>query len=158
MPAQQGGGRVDVPGRAVLYLSSAAAGAVAEVFATLGSWTPQMFESQARPRARRALARYELAESARVLDLDDPVTLRELGLRPSEVVSPDRALTQRWATAVDDRRWAGVRWWSYHDSRWYSYGLWDRTQLLVNGVEPLSLHHPAVMEAATVLRRPRTRV
>lgn len=156
MPAQQGAGRVDVPGRPVQYLSSAPAGAVAEVFAPLASWTARMFESPARPHARRALGRYELAERASVLDLDDPVMLRELGLRPSEVVSRDRAFTQRWAGAIDKRRWAGVRWWSYYDSRWYSYGLWDRHYLTVAGVEPLSLDHPAVVEAATVLRRPRS--
>ena len=116
-----------------------------------------MFESPARPRARRALGRYELAERASVLDLDDAVTLRELGLRPSEVVSPDRTVTQRWARAiVDKRRWVGVRWWSYYDPRWYSYGLWDRRHLTVTGVEPLSLEHPAVVAAATVLQRPRS--
>ena len=42
MPGRQGGGRVDVPGRTVLYLSSTPAGAVAEVFAPLASWLPQM--------------------------------------------------------------------------------------------------------------------
>lgn len=155
MPAQQGGGRVDVPGRTVLYLSSAPAGAVAEVFAPLASWLPQMFVSPTQPRARRSLARYELAESAEVLDLDDAAALGSLGLRPSEVVSSDRTVTQRWAGAIaGQRRWEGVRWWSYYDPRWYSYGLWDRRHLTVTGVEPLSLDHPAVVEAATALRRP----
>lgn len=152
----QGGGRIDVPGRSVLYLSSAPAGAVAEVFAPLASWTPQMFGSPAGPAARRALGRYGLADDANVLDLDDAESLRRLGLRPSEVVSSDRAVTQRWArTIAAQQRWDGVRWWSYYDPRWYSYGLWDRRHLTVTSVEPLSLEHPAVVEAAIVLRRPR---
>lgn len=156
VPAQQHGGRIDTPRRQVLYLSSTPVGAVAEVFASLAAWTPQMFESPAGPGARRALGRYELADSARILDLDDAETLRALGLRPSEVVSPDRQVTQRWArSVVAQRRWDGARWWSFHDSRWYSYGLWDRRDLRLIGVDPLSLDHPAVVEAATVLRRSR---
>ena len=157
MPAKQGGGRIDVPGLSVIYLSSAPAGAVAEVFAPLGSWSPRIFESPSTPRARRALGRYELGDRARILDLDDAETLQALGLRPSEVVSRDRAVTQRWAQAiVKQRPWDGVRWWSFHDPRWHSYGLWDRHHLKVTGIERLDLHHPAVVEAATLLRRPMT--
>lgn len=141
----------------MLYLSSAPAGAVAEVFATLASWTPAMLESPAGRGARRALAQYELADRAKILDLDDAEALLTLGLRPSDVVSPDREVTQRWArSVVAARRWAGVRWWSRHDSRWYSYGLWDRRELSVTSIEPLSLDHPAVIEAARILRRPRS--
>ena len=141
----------------MIYLSSAPAGAVAEVFAPLGSWSPRMFESPSTPRARRALGRYELGDRARILDLDDAETLRTLGLRPSEVVSADRAVTQRWAQAVvKQRRWDGVRWWSFHEPRWYSYGLWDRRHLTVIGVERLALDHSAVVEAATLLHRPVT--
>lgn len=115
-----------------------------------------MFRSPAHVGARRALGQYELADRAKVLDLDDADALRALGLRPSEVVSGDRAVTQRWArTIAEQQRWDGVRWWSYHDPRWYSYGLWDRRHLKVTQVEPLSLDHPAVIEAATALRRPR---
>lgn len=140
----------------MIYLSSAPAGAVAEVFAPLGSWSARMFESPSTPRARRALGRYELGDRAPILDLDDADALRALGVRPSDVVTPDRAVTQRWAKrVVGKRRWDGVRWWSFYDSRWYSYGLWERRHLTVIGVEPLSLDHPAVVEAATVLRRSR---
>lgn len=140
----------------VLYLSSAPAGAIAEVFASLAAWGPKMFISPTLAGAPRSLGRYMLADDAKVLDLDDAETLRRLGVRPSEVVSPDRAVTQRWAKRiVDERRWDGVRWWSFHDPRWYSYGIWDRKDLRVIGVEPLSLEHPAVVEAATLFRRPR---
>lgn len=141
----------------MLYLSSAPAGAVAEVFATLASWTPAMFESPAGRGARRALGQYHLADRAKILDLDDAEALLALGVRPSEVVSPDREVTQRWArSVVAAQRWDGVRWWSWHDSRWYSYGMWDRSDLSVTSVEPLALDHPAVVEAAQVLRRPRS--
>lgn len=147
---------MDVPGVRVLYLSSSPVGAIVEVFATLAVWEPRMFISPTLPGAPRSLGRYELSHDAKILDLDDAGALRRLGVRPSEVVSPDRTVTQRWARRViDERRWDGVRWWSFHDSRWHSYGIWDRKDLRVLGVEPLSLQHPAVVDAATALRRPR---
>jgi hypothetical protein len=157
VPRPSGRGRVDSPGLYdVLYLSSAAAGAIAEAFGRLVPWTASMLRVPAMPNADRAIARFELAEGAHVLDLDDVDSLRELGIRPSDVVTRDREVTQAWALrAFRLKRWIGVRWWSYYDPRWYAYGLWDRRQLTVNGVEPLSLDHPAVVEAATVLRRPR---
>lgn len=115
-----------------------------------------MLETPSLERGHRALGTYELPDRAGVLDLDDPDALKRLGLRPSDVVTRDRLVTQRWALAAyRDHRWIGVRWWSYYDPRWYSYGLWDRRYLTVTGVEPLTLEHPAVLEAATVLPRAR---
>ena len=143
----------------VLYLSTSPVGAVVEVFASLAIWGPKMLVSPTIPGASRSLGRYKLADSAKILDLDDAEALRALGIRPSEVVTPDRAVTQRWARrVVDERRWDGVRWWSFYDSRWHSYGLWERRNLEVIDVERLALDHPAVVEAATVLRRQRTTV
>ena len=158
VPSTQGAGRADSPGAyTVLYLSDAPAGAAAEAFGAIPLWTETMFEKPALLNGRRALAAYELRDEAPVLDLDDAKALQRLGLRPSDVVTRDREVTQAWALqAFKNKRWIGVRWWSYYDPRWYSYGLWDRRQLTVTGVEPLSLDHPAVVEAATVLRRPRT--
>lgn len=154
---RQGAGRVDNPDLyRVLYVSSAPAAAVAERFGTLTPWTPRMFLTPELPGSRKALATYELDDGVTVFDLDDTRALQELGLRPSQVVTRERAVTQRWAREIfSRRRAAGVRWWSYYDPRWYAYALWERTGLRVRSVEPLDLDHPAVREAAEVLRRPR---
>lgn len=156
VPPSRGAGRIDNPGYYdALYLSSAPAGAVAEIFGDLSVWTPEMLRKPQIPGSVRAVGTYELDESARVFDLDDPRALVELALRPSEVVTREREVTQRWALAIFQRRaWTGVRWWSYYDPRWYAYGLWDRGSLRVVDVQPLKLDSPAVVEAATVLMRP----
>ena len=158
MPRPSGRGRIDSPGDYdVLYLSSAPAGAIAEGFGRLTAWTDSMLRVPTMPGADRVIARFELADSARVLDLDDLDSLRELGIRPSDVVTRDREVTQAWALrAFRRKRWIGIRWWSYYDPRWYAYGLWDRRQLTASGVEPLTLDHPAAVEAARVLGRART--
>lgn len=155
VPIPSGAGRVDSPGNySVLYLSNAPAGAAAEAFGGIPLWTAAMFRTPSLERGSRALASYELPDGASVLDLDDADALKRLHLRPSDVVTRDRAVTQRWALAAyQEGRWIGVRWWSYHDPKWYSYGLWDHRQLSLMQVDALTIRHPALVEAAAVLQR-----
>lgn len=155
MPQPSGRGRIDAPQLfAVLYLSSAAAGAVAEAFGRLDVWSASMLREAGSTGAMRVVAEYELSDSTRVLDLDDVASLAELVIRPSEVVTRDRAVTQAWAIrAYRKRRWAGIRWWSYYDPRWYAYGLWDISKLRFREADVLSSTHPALLEAASVLKR-----
>lgn len=155
----QGRGRVDNPDHyRALYLSSAPAGAVAEAFGTLKTWTPDMFIRPELPGSERALGTYTVPDDARILDLDDPAALVTLGLRPSDVVTRQIKVTQRWALRIfEQRRWVGVGWWSYYDPRWHSYAIWERGVVRRGAVEPLSLDDPVVTEASEVLRRPLVR-
>lgn len=159
VPDKSGAGRADSAGRYhALYLSSAPAGAVAETFGTLKLWTPRMFPRPDLPGSVRALATYDLPDMSPAFDLDDPDALKALGIRPSQVVTRDRAVTQSWALAVfQQRRWSGVRWWSYYDARWYSYAIWDVGALSIvpDTVRALTMTDTAVIEASDILRRPR---
>ncbi len=154
--SRQGAGRIDNPEHyRVLYASDAAAGAVAEAFGNHAVWTPLLLLG--RPDLAgsvRALATFDAA-GIDAVDLDDPSRLVERELRPSAVVARDRSLTQRWALRIfEERRWAGIRWWSPYDSRWGSFGLWDLSKLKLLGAVPLERNHPALLEAAAVLARP----
>jgi RES domain len=152
----QGGGRIDNPDLySVLYASSAAAGAVAEAFGRFPEWTPAILAgSPALPGSSRAIARYQLGESARLCDLDDPAQLAALGLRPSDVVSRDYSRTRGWARLIHHQgTWSGVRWWSYYDPRWSSIGLWRREGLVPAEVRVLRLEDAAVVEAARTIAR-----
>jgi len=153
----QGGGRLDNPDvYSVFYASDAAAGALAEAFGRFPEWTPAILEgSPSLPRSRRAIARYRLDAKAAVCDLDDPARLLELGLRPSNVVSRDYTRTREWARGVHGQgQWAGIRWWSYYDSRWSTFGLWDTGALSLVEVRPLTLDDAALLEAGrTICRR-----
>ena len=159
IPEPSGAGRADNPNDyRALYLSGAEAGAVAEAFGTLKLWTPRMFARPDLPGSTRALAAYEIGDDLAIFDLDDPDALKSLDLRPSQVVTRDRDVTQRWALAVyRQARWSGVRWWSYYDPRWYSYAVWNISGLrpVTRGVRALSLDDLAIVEASDVLRRPR---
>jgi hypothetical protein len=153
----QGGGRVDNPGAyAVLYLSDSPAGAIAEAFGRFPEWTAAILEGPpVLPGSRRSLARYALKPGDAVCNLDDPAQLIALGLRPSDVVSRDYSVSRAWARRIyDQKKWIGVRWWSYYSPKWSSYGLWDLRGLSFEDVTPLRLDHPALVEASnTIVRR-----
>jgi hypothetical protein len=152
VPPATGTARIDNPDRyRVLYLSGSAAGAVAEAFGRFARWGPFLLDHPAGHRRR--VVTYELAEPAAVLDLDDARALLDRRLRPSDVVTRERTVTQRWAAAVhDEARWSGVRWWSYYDPRWSSVGLWATEALTV--VEVAEIEGSAGLEeAAAVLLR-----
>ncbi|HEV8564270.1 MAG TPA: RES domain-containing protein [Actinomycetota bacterium] len=153
VPVPQGAGRLDNPELyRVLYVSDSPVGAVAERFGNLAVWSDAMFISP-RDGGRMSLATYELAEG-QVLDLDDAQTLLDRDIRPSQVVTRHRATTRQWALRIfEERRWAGVRWWSYYDPDWGSLGLWEQEHLSVLDVVPLDRQHLSVVQAAGVIKR-----
>jgi hypothetical protein len=159
VPPSTGASRVDNPGvYEVLYLGDSAAGAIAEAFAWKPTWDIGMFRgAPSLPGSVRALASYSLDDAAPVCDLDDSARLVELGLRPSQVVTKERAVTQRWALDIHNLgRFAGVRWWSYYDPRWGSIGLWDLRAIKLLDVRVLDdVDDPDVVDAADVLNRVR---
>lgn len=159
VPRSTGASRVDNPGLYdVLYLGDTAAGAIAEAFGWASVWDAGLFRgAPSLPGSVRALASYTLDDDHAVCDMDDTHRLVELELRPSQVVTRDRSVTQRWAAELFSQdRFVGVRWWSYYDARWGSLALWHADLLTVTDVEVLDdVAQPDFVEAAEVLARVR---
>lgn len=156
VPPQQGGGRIDNPLQyGVLYVGDSPAGVCAEVFyrgAHRLKWTANMLPLRRYPHLVRSLAWYELADDAPIADLDDPQRLIEFGLRPSNVITRDYSQSQAWALRIFERdEFGGIAWWSFNDARWKSAGLWNLALITGSGIEPLTIDHPALAEAAGVL-------
>ena len=156
VPAQQGSGRFDLAESPVLYLGESADHAVAE--ALQGFRGRPFLESALRRFGRRlALVQiglpYEIA--SRLVDLDDPAQLLTLGLRPSDVMSDERARTRAIAARVHASGASGLRWWSKLSGDWHGVVLFlshAPIHRLVLGVpEPLSPSHPAVVGACRQL-------
>ncbi|MBB3035910.1 RES family NAD+ phosphorylase [Hoyosella altamirensis] len=152
------GGRIDHPDYYVWYLSRHAEASCGEVFGNLPVWRDSMFRFLAIPGARRALGVYRLSDELRICDLDDPHQLARLGLRPTQIVTRNLAVTSTWGhriwnetdTALPDaQRWQAVQWWSFHRPSWTVLASWVRPQL--QDVHELALDHPAILDAAQAL-------
>ncbi|HWT44991.1 MAG TPA: RES domain-containing protein [Vicinamibacterales bacterium] len=149
----QGEGRHDNPDTyGCLYLSDRPVSSVVEQLAAFRG--QRLIAALLRRRGLPlALAQLELDDSRTpLLDLDDPAVLRRERLRPSRVATRSRTVTQPLALALfrSHPRAAGLRWWSTWESLWTNVTVFDRAAraLSVARVEPLSLEHPAVLEAA----------
>ena len=150
----QGDGRHDNPEvYGCMYLTDREASGLVEQLARFRG--QRLIESMLVRRGRPlALAAIELPDDAELIDLDDPVVLRRLGLRPSVVATRDRSITQPQALAAyRDTSAEGLRWWSIFESLWTDYTLFDRagSRLSLRDVRTLSLEDRAVVEAADSL-------
>ena len=140
--------------------------AVGESFADLAKWSEEMFETPFLPNGRKVLGVYEIPDDAALLELDDANNLAERALRPTQIVSRVRPQTQAWALRVfqerrqhdNERKWHGVRWWSYHRPHWTVFGLWtghsDPAPHRLVAIEELSAANPAVKAAQHALKKP----
>ena len=102
-----------------------------------------------------AVAAIDLPDSRLVVDLDDPAVLAAHGLRPSEVATRRRAVTQPQALELHRRhpRAVALRWWSTFEALWANFTVFDRAagDLRLADVSRLRLADPAVAEAAELL-------
>ncbi|WP_375294952.1 RES domain-containing protein [Brevibacterium sp.] len=146
------------------YFAKSAEGAVGEVFGNLARWTPAMFDTRT-PGLRRALAVCSVPDELSTFNFDDARNLVTINMRPSEVVIRNKAFTQKrasslWAETGSDGlpRWSGLEWWSFHFPQWTNLMMWvdplEPSPATLREVIPLNLSTPAVIEAASVLRRP----
>jgi hypothetical protein len=153
----QGGGRIDNPGSYdTLYVGDSRAGVCAEVFNRgkyRQQWSVEMLRGlPSLPGSVRALAWYDFDDATPICNLDDPAELSARALRPSLVATRDYEVSRAWALKLFDlRRWSGVRWWSYHDARWASLGLWNPVSL-AHGIEALTIDDADLQTAADILK------
>jgi hypothetical protein len=98
-----------------------------------------------------ALGALELPDDAEFIDLDDPAVLTAHALRPSNVATRDRGVTQPQALALHEAHpsAAGLRWWSVYEALWANVTLFDRAapSLRLGGIRRLELGDPAVVAA-----------
>lgn len=155
---RQTGGRFDLGTSPVLYLAETPAHAAAEVLRRFSgrALIPLLLHHSHHPLA---LVSAELPASvaAALVDLTNPETLVQLGIRPDSLALPEsgRARTQALARQIYERGAPGFRWWSALHGGWHSTVLFvDRvplTSITFGEAELLTVEHPAVLEAAPYL-------
>jgi len=156
-PPNQGLARVDNSGHYhVGYLATSASCAVAESFGFLTTWDSQMLRPiKTLPDSQWAVVTYALSEGSDIFNMDDASNLQKLKLRPSRVVTRDRAITQSWALKIyNNGGTAGLSWWSFYNPDWSCVGVWNLSKLRIKDVDVLTLDHPWVAEASRATNKP----
>jgi hypothetical protein len=156
VPPGQTGGRFDLHDTPpVRYLAGTPEHAVAEVIQAFRG-TTLAAHHLVRGGRPLALVPVTVSDPLSLADLDDPAVLTALGTRPSVVAHRDRSVTQGVARAVHAAGHHGLRWWSAFGGQWDSSAIFlDRVterRFRWGTPDPLTLAHPAVIDAATELR------
>lgn len=114
-----------------LYLAGSPNAAIAERFGRFARWRKEAF--QPKNGLPFALAHYRLSTAARICDLDDVATLQAYGIvRPTDVTTPQRRISQSWARRIfKSRHWDGICWWSHYHPTYRVYGIWATGKLSV---------------------------
>ncbi len=75
-----------------------------------------------------ALASLDLSDKTTVVDLDDPAALGAEGLRPSQVATRRRSVTQSQAAEIHNSHpdAIAIRWWSTLEASWINWTLFER--------------------------------
>ena len=152
----QGAGRHDNPDLyGCLYAGESPVSVLAEALAPFRGAHALTSGMLVRGGVPLSLAQLELHDGARLIDLDDPPSLLEAELRPSEVATSIRTTTQSHALRLFNAHpeLVGLRWWSTIEASLINLTLFDRivSGLKVLDVASLTLDHPAVHEAAELL-------
>jgi len=151
----QGDGRHDNPDVfGCLYLAEQPVSCVVEQLGRFRGQTlqPSFLLRRGLPLALGAL---ELVDTATLIDLDDPATLRRTQLRPSLVATRRPEITQSHARTLHQRypATAGLRCWSTYEALWINTTLFDRAapHLRLTSIRALTIDDGIVAEAVQVL-------
>lgn len=157
----QGQGRFDLPGApsGVFYLAETPEHAVAEL---IQYYRGRRITANHLRVAGHLLAlvsvRFPDAARSGIIDLCDPEVLVRLGIRPDQLASRDRHVTQRIAAEIHANGHTGLRWWSALADDWHTVVIFRdrirRSRARYGTPEPLTLEHAAVRNAAAALGIP----
>ena len=151
--AIQGSGRHDGPDTyGAWYCSRHAASAVAESIQFARGHFLEDSDFVSTRGAVRALVGLWLDDALGLLDLDDPLELAARRIRPSQVATGRRTVTQRIARSIFDEGATGFLWWSALEGEWTNVTLFYERALphvsIVAHPRRLSIQLPEVKEAA----------
>jgi RES domain len=154
--SRQGTGRHDNPGSyGALYLARLPESAVAELLRGFLGRIVRDVHLRRPDGSTYALAMFDDSTVGEVVDLDDPLELVRLGLKPSEVATRDREVTQQMALTIFGEGGPGLGWWSTIEASWPNVTLFAERAVgrLVLAETPvaLSIRHPMVLAAAELL-------
>ena len=127
---RQGPGRHDAPTLyGAWYCSREAVSAVAESIKFLRGQHLSDGDFRRGGDLAQAIIEFRLDAGLTVVDLDNPAQLVRRRLRPSQVATMRRAVTQKIASAVFEEGAVGFAWWSTLEAEWANVTLFHERAL-----------------------------
>ena len=134
--ARQGSGRHDAPHRyGAWYCSREAVSAIAECLQYLRGHSLTDADFLRVGPTTKAIVALRVADSLEIVNLDDPAELLDRRLRPSEVATMRRAVTQKISTSLFDAGADGLEWWSTLEAEWRNVTLFHERAIAHVAVE-----------------------
>jgi hypothetical protein len=154
--ARQGSGRHDAPAKyGAWYCSREAVSAIAECIQYLRGHVLSDADFARVGGTTKAIVDLSVDDGVDIVNLDDPLQLVRRRLRPSQVATMRRSVTQKIAASVFDEGPAGIEWWSTLEAEWSNVTLFHERALSHVAIESpprrLSVRLPEVQQAAQYL-------
>jgi hypothetical protein len=151
--ARQGSGRHDAPAMyGAWYCSREAVSAVAECIQYLRGHVLSDADFGRVGGTTKAIVSLRVDDALDIVNLDDPSQLVSRRLRPSQVATMRRTVTQKIAASVFEEGAAGLEWWSTLEAEWSNVTLFYERALrhvvLETPPRRLSVRLPEVQQAA----------
>ena len=128
--ARQGPGRHDAPARyGAWYCSRLAVSAIAECIQSLRGHVLADADFQRVGGITKAIVGLRLDEGLEIVDLDDPSELAARRIRPSQVATLRRQVTQTIAASLFEEGAVGLAWWSTLEAEWTNVTLFHERAL-----------------------------
>lgn len=153
---QQGSGRHDQPqAYGALYFSRSELSPLAEWLAAFRGQGLEATDLQRTDGRRWALASFDDSALGALPDLDEPAQLLQRDLRPSQVATHRRPVTQHLAASLFAEGLPGFCWWSTLESSWSNVTLFAERALpslrLAGQPREVSIGDPLLIAAATAV-------
>lgn len=150
---RQGSGRHDAPAMfGAWYCARTAISAIAESIQYLRGHVLQSDDFRRTGGLTKAIVALDLDDDAGIVDLDDPPQLVGRSIRPSQVATLRRTVTQAIAVMIFREGAVGLSWWSTLDAEWTNVTMFHERALrhisLASAPEALSLRMADVRLAA----------
>jgi len=149
---RQGAGRHDIPDLdGVLYCAHETVSAISEAIQIFRNQTLSDDDFERGDNLHQTLASYRLANEKELKDLNDPVVLKDLKIKPSEVATVNRSMTQALCRRLYEKGAHGFKWWSTLEASWINVTLFQsriKNQLVLVDLKPLSTKMTEVKEAS----------
>lgn len=156
---RQGSGRHDIPALdGVLYGSLNKVSSIAEYLRGFMNNKVSLTELkeffELKDDNFKSVAKLNITKEVKILDLTEPDNLVKLNIKPSDMATHTRQITQDISAKIFTQGYDGFLWWSVLESRWTNVTLYElriKDKIEIGNIEKLSIEVRELQSALELL-------